>query len=246
MEQIKHEIKIDNDNNGSTMQIKKISIKTIYLDIIKKLKFKKLLFLCINCSELLFTNEDISEIYLLDDEKEFSLIIDPKCVKKILNVRRNNQIEHIDKNLCQNDCLFESCLCVKCGFSVGSFIIGTTEEKECLINKIVFGLSNIISYVVEEFNVYEINLKSLIKMSENESEEIKEYVKLNKKMNDCFTYLNDKLSEIQDYRDIKHYLEQTECYADNMIRLAKYINYLKFKKKSIINNNMNNNNNNSN
>jgi hypothetical protein len=76
-----------------------------------------------------------------------------------------------------------------------------------------------------------INIRKYIKISTNESKDIKEFNEINEKMDDCMLDIKANIEEAKEYLKIKKYLKKTEDYVDTLTRLAKYVNYCNFKEK---------------
>jgi hypothetical protein len=209
--------------------------RPIYLEekfsgLIKTIREERLDFLCKNCKCLLFTNEEISGIYIVDSEN-YCFILDPLHVTKLLQINKIKTIEYVDNKLKQKDLIFQTCVCLECDKEnvVGRFILGTTLEKKDLLQKILVFSEQVEVIIHNIYESYTTNLNSLLKIIEKDEIELKEFCILNKKMEECFNMISEKTEDISEFIVLKENLKGTEEYLDKLIKLAKYVKYLENK-----------------
>lgn len=201
---------------------KEINLHEVYRDFIDCVLSKRILFLCKSCSCLLFTEKEINAVYVLDVD-QFAVVIDPSVKTSILNIKKKNNIFNSDDILGQNDCLYEPVLCRSCSNLLGSFIVGTTNEKSFLSEKVLVNHKKFIAIVEEEMETYELVIDKLVKMNPSDAEEYKRITKVNQQLYICLDELKRDIAKINEFNELRQCIKESAEYVDELIKLSSYL-----------------------
>jgi hypothetical protein len=202
------------------------NLSFIYKPILEKLKKSDVTFTCSKCSSILFTNYEVTGIYIISLESH-AFIVDPLKFSKILNLKKEDEIFNEDSKLRQKDCLFYRGLCIDCKTLIGHFIFCCPFEKDYMLDKILVFENKVDILITEGQDCYYIKLKDMIEdINEELKAELNEMNDLAKETNKKFTEIHGNLEKAEEYVEIKNIIIGTEQYLEDIEKLADYALYL--------------------
>lgn len=216
---------IQQDSSFKDKQWKNLNY--IYEPFLEILKNKEITFTCSKCSTALFTNFEVTGLYIISLDS-YALIVDPSKMKRILNLQKEEEILNEDSKLRQKDCLFYKGLCSDCKTLIGHFIFCCPFEKDYMSDRILIFMNKVDILVTENEQAYYVDFKDLIleNIKDDLKQELNEMNDLAKETNKKFTDIHNNIEQSQEFLEIKNIIIGTDQYLEDIEKLADYAAYL--------------------
>jgi hypothetical protein len=188
-------------------------------DSLDKFTSMTLLICCNNCSEMLFTNQEISSFYIKSVD-DFYLIVDIKQQLHSFNVSSNTDIIYRDSFIEDKDLGYSLILCPECKSTIGCRVMTASIEKFFLIEKVLISYKQIYSVSLDKTFCYSFYLKQLFKNSYI----IKSLYENNliiQQVEDNYSQLLKDFDEFQNYKALMESLENSKQFIEKLTTIAR-------------------------
>jgi hypothetical protein len=187
-------------------------------DMMTALNKMTLLICCNSCSEMLFTNQEISSFYIKTTD-EFYIMVDV-VENSNYNVSCDNKIISGYTILEDKDLGYALLKCLGCSIIVGVKIATASIEKFFMINKFLFSNKEVYALGLDKQFCYNYDLKQLLNKP-NVSNSINDANTMIRDIEDKYSQLLKDFEDVQDYKSIVESLEDAKEFIGKLTTIAR-------------------------
>jgi hypothetical protein len=212
-------------NNDTACANKERNVYKALKKVLKKALKKHLIINCSNCNETLFTNKEIVGAYITS-LADFYLIIDPACLIKILNIHFTETVTNNHPLIPEKLLIGQVLQCPNCFSDIGVKIISACLGKEFLLSKFIIPIGKLSAFILDEYNCYDYDFKTMFNTEEYAEKYIKELKVLNKKLEENVDEISSSLNVQSYFIKVKNEMCKASEQFDRLIKIAKYNNFI--------------------